>query len=122
MAWASESVGKEYKPVAGIHCTTLYCPHLAYCTAIGDVLDDAAEQDKLLKPEYLVRKYRLNDKPSDAKEAAYTMERISAAKRQLNYLTECMKEYVNNGGSIISGQWQWSGGKDGFRWRKVKTS
>lgn len=121
MKWQAEEMSKDkYKPVPGIHCTTLYCPHLAYCEAIGDALDSYAEgPEGLLAPEYLVRKNRINGAPADDKEAAHIMERISAAKRQLNYLTESMKEYVRNGGQIISGKFQWSGGPDGFRWRKV---
>lgn len=65
---------------------------------------------------------RLNDKPSTNQEAADTMELVSAAKRQLNYITECMKDYCKTtGDSIVSGSWRWGPGKDGFRWRKMKT-
>jgi hypothetical protein len=109
--------------VPGIHCTTLYCPHLAYCSAITDVVDGLAEGTQgLLKAEHLDRRMRLTDKPKDMKEAAYVMERLTAAKRQLNYLVDCMKEYVSKGGRVISGGMEWSQGNDGFRWRKVKDS
>lgn len=121
MAWASENLGKEYKPIPGIWCTALFCPHLAYCNAINDLAMDLAEMPEAkLNKRFLMRSYRITGKPSSPEEASYTMERLSAANRQVKYLTECMKEYVNNGGQVISGQWQWAKGKDGFRWRKIK--
>ena len=120
MSWQAEKIGQKYDPLPGIWCTQLYCPHLAYCSAIGEALDQAAEMDDKLNQEYKKRRLKLTGQPADGQEAAYVMERLSAAKRQLNYLTECMKQYVRQGGQIISGKWQWSDGKDGFRWRKVR--
>ncbi len=37
------------KPEPGIHCTKLYCPHLAYCTAISDGIRKAAAMDSALR-------------------------------------------------------------------------
>lgn len=105
-------------PVPGIHCTAYYCNHLAYCPAINDVVYGAAELDSILPPESLLKKLR--DSPLDNEEASGTIELVTAAKRQITYLTECMKEWVMNNGPIVSGPWTWGPGKDGFRWRKRK--
>lgn len=119
MLFAVEGIGKGSKPVPGIHCTTLYCPHLAFCPAVTGIVDEAAEgPNGLLPAEALTRKFRMTDKPSSSEEAGYVMARVSAAKRQLEYYTNAMKEYVSSGGQVTCGAYVWSGGKDGYRWRK----
>lgn len=105
-------------PEPGIHCTQLYCPHLAYCDAISGAVRAAAEADQLISQENLLKK--LTDQPVDNEEAAGTIELVTAAKRQLTYLTECMKEWVRNNGPIVSGDWKWGPTESGFRWRKRK--
>lgn len=114
-----EQSQKECSPKPGIHCTAFYCKHLAYCPAIRDVVLQAAEQDGIIPIEVLLKK-KLNDQPLDNEEASGTIELVTAAKRQITYLTECMKEWVRNNGPIVSGTWTWGPGKDGFRWRKRK--
>jgi len=122
-------VSTAVEPVPGIHCTQLYCPHLAYCGAISDLIKEAGEMDKgycssvqLIPPEALAAKMKLIDRPANNHEASQTMELVSAAKRQLNYLTECMKDYVKTTGeSIVSNGYIWGPGKDGYRWRKIKS-
>lgn len=54
---------------------------------------------------------------SDA-EAGYTMAVISAARRQMKYTEQKLKDYIANGGRVISGNLEWSEGNNGFRWRK----
>ncbi len=39
MAFQLADVGVRNDPVPGAHCTQLYCPHLAYCPAIGAVVE-----------------------------------------------------------------------------------
>jgi hypothetical protein len=119
MLFSLESVEAGAKPVAGIHCSTLYCPHLAFCSAVTGIVDDAAEgPNGLLAPEALTRKYRMTDKPTSPDEAGFVMARVTAAKRQLDYYSNAMKEYVNSGGYVTCGSYAWGKGKDGFRWRK----
>jgi hypothetical protein len=115
LRWAMDDLGKS-APVIGAHCTALYCPHLAYCPEVAEVAEELADMDTDPK-----RRLTLVSDPSNEAEATETMVRLSAANRQLKYLTEAMKAYVRNGGRIISGSMEWSGGRDGFRWRKVKT-
>ncbi len=38
MAFQLADIGVRNDPVPGAHCTQLYCPHLAYCPAITDVV------------------------------------------------------------------------------------
>lgn len=112
--------GNKYSP--GIHCTKLYCPHLAYCGAIsqqgqvvaqGDrqMAQDASElsQDGLL---------RFTDTPASDAEAGFTMSLISAVKRQSKYYESKLKDYVTSGGHVVAGKWMWSDGGNGWRWRK----
>lgn len=119
MLFAMEGVGGGGSPVPGIHCTTLYCPHLAFCPAINGIVDTAAEgPQSLIAPEALGRKFRMTDQPSSADEAGYVMARVTAAKRQLDYYSNALKDYATKGGQVVCGQYVWSKGKDGFRWRK----
>ncbi len=104
----------------GLHCTTLYCPHLAYCSSIREVIEDLA--DSVVEGSGRIRLPMITDNPQSLKEAGETMSRLTAAKRQLNYFIECMKKYVNDGGRIISQGMEWGPGNDGFRWRKIKDS
>lgn len=120
MTFQLEALSKAKSPVAGIHCTTLYCGHLAHCPAIAEVVETAYRMDGILDQEALLKK--LVDNPVDNEEAAGSIELVTAAKRQITYLTECMKDWVRNNGPIVSGSWTWGPGKDGFRWRKRKAS
>ncbi len=44
MAFQLEDIGVRNDPVPGIHCSQLYCPHLAYCPGILDVVDRLAKE------------------------------------------------------------------------------
>ena len=119
MLFKVQDVGQEYKPVQGIHCITLYCNHLAYCKAVTGIVDSAAEGEHgNVAPAAAERVYRMTDKPSTPEEAGYVMARVTAAKRQLDYYMNAMKEYADKGGKVICGAYEWSKGRDGFRWRK----
>lgn len=124
MGWQWEKVlAEEGKAIPGIHCTTLYCPHLSHCKEVNGLVLEASEGEKgLLAPEQLVRHHRMTDRPQSDEEAGYVMERVTAAKRQLNYYTEAMKDYSRSGGLILSGKYEWGPGPDGFRWRRRKIS
>jgi len=125
MRFASESVlDTSNRPNPGIHCTQLYCPHLAYCTAVTGIIDtqateDGSKQPPLLAPEALLRGYRMTDRPTSPEEAGYVMARCSAAKRQIDYYTSAMKKYCSDGGKVYCGTYEWKErGKQGFRWGK----
>jgi hypothetical protein len=91
-------------PFPGIHCTTLYCPHLAFCGAIGNVVSDAAHgPEGKLATQAARHLYVMTDRPESDAHAGWIMERVSAAKRQLDYYTNAMKAYVNDGGKVASG-------------------
>lgn len=115
-----EMFGPSGKTKPGIHCTQLYCPHLAYCPETTKATQDLAEGPQgLIQPEALTRKFSITSPPSSPEHAAFIMERISASKRQTQYMTDLMKAYVSNGGVVSTGGLTWGPGKDGFRWRKT---
>lgn len=110
-------------PVSGIHCTTLYCPHLAYCGAITGIVCDSSELDRSgqepIPVSRLVSGMRMTDKPCSDQEAGYVMSRITAAKRQMKYWEECLKDYVTkHNGKVTAGSHEWGPGNNGWRWRK----
>ncbi len=123
MRFQWEDIGVRNTPVSGIHCTTLYCPHLAYCSAITDGTVELAEQEgrkagTLMPAESLVRSNRLNDTPLSDEEAGSTMSLVSASKRQVKYVEEKLKDYVAAGGKVTAGGYTWGPGSNGWRWRK----
>lgn len=130
MAWADREKKNAANP--GIHCTQLYCPHLAYCSAVTGLVEDAAKNDDdqmiqsgrepLLPAKDLVRKYRMTDKPRSDDEAGYVMSRVAAARRQQKYYESCMKEYIANGGRVTAGSYEWRETGNGFRWGRIRGS
>jgi hypothetical protein len=114
--WEDINVGQhEYR--IELHCTALYCPHLAYCGAISHIVTSQAEKaDPMLVDEG----YDYTDEPQTDGEAGYTMSVIAAARRQMKYTESKLKEYIKHGGRVLSGNMEWSDGNNGFRWRKVK--
>ncbi len=111
-------VGVRKEPVPGIHCTQLYCPHLAYCPGIAATVEVAAESPEgLLPAKSLVRKYSIADAPSGSEHAGSIMERVTAAERQLAFYKERIKQYCLSGGKCVAGEFEYSKGRDGFRWR-----
>lgn len=116
MLFQVEDIGKRNDPVPGIHCTTLYCPHLAYCPAIENATQQMAEQAGYLMPaEKLVR---VSGDPLTNEDAGATMALVAASKRQAKYIETRMKAYVESGGKVIDGEFEWSSGNNGWRWRK----
>jgi hypothetical protein len=128
MAWADRT--KKNEPNPGIHCTQLYCPHLAYCSAVTGLVEDAAGEDDivqekmgnapLLPEKALVRKHRMTDKPRSNEEAGYVMSRVAAARRQQKYYESCMKEYIANGGRVTAGNYEWRETGAGYRWGRMR--
>lgn len=124
--WEDVLDGKRSNPVTGIHCTTLYCPHLAYCRGIGQAVADLARKEEgvpktgpLVPPLALNRANRVSPAAfSGDLEAGDAAAIISAAKRQVKYTEAKLKEHIANGGRVISGNWEWSDGNNGFRWRR----
>lgn len=127
MRFAWEDIGKQQAGVPGIHCSQLYCPHLAYCSAITRIVSDAATQDgqapdstPLVAPGRVMRDFRLTDKPRSQEEAGHVMALVTAANRQTKYLTNVLKDYARSGGRVVSGSWEWKEGAGGFRWGRQK--
>lgn len=114
-------VGKRTEPVPGIHCTQLYCNHLAYCPGITATVETAAESPEgLLPAARLVRKYDISSAPTGPQHAGAIMERVTAAKRQLDFYQERVRKYCEGGGKCIAGEFEYSKQKDGYRWRAKK--
>lgn len=133
IAWTQKD--KKNAAVPGIHCTQLYCPHLAYCSAVTGLVEDAAaENDEqltnqgeqpLLPPEALVRSkgkhtLKMTDKPRSDEEAGYVMSRVAAARRQQKYYESCMKEYIQHGGRVTAGNYEWRETGSGYRWGRIR--
>lgn len=115
------------QPVRGIQCSQMYCPHLAYCSAITNIVSDVAAQDgkspddtRLVAPGRLIKDFRLTDRPGSQEEAGHVMAMVTAANRQTKYLTAVMKDYVKKGGRVTCGQYEWKEGSNGFRWGRQK--
>ena len=122
MLFQLQDVGVRTEPVPGIHCTQLYCNHLAYCPGITATVETASESPEgLLPARGLVRKYDISTAPTGSKHAGAIMERVTAAKRQLDFYQERVRQYCNDGGRCIAGDFEYGKGKDGFRWRPIKT-
>lgn len=128
MMFADQDIEVCKEPVPGIHCTQLYCPHLAYCSAVTGMVVDAAREDgkqpdgtPLIAPDSLMRQFRLTDSPRSSEEAGQVMAVVGAARRQLKYYDAAIKAYVNKGGTVTQGKYEWiETPTQGFRWRRVK--
>lgn len=122
MQFSTEDIGKSYEPRPGVHCTALYCPHLAYCSAITEATREMAQgshaEGKPPMEVHMVPGAKLTDKPQTDQEAGMMMALVSASTRQTKYLKEAAKAYIKQGGRVILGQYEWSDGNDGCRWRK----
>lgn len=121
MRFQWEDIGKPNDYVPGIHCTTLYCPHLGYCGAISAGVKQLAKEataptSSAGGPVPMTSTY--SDKPVSNQEAGETMATVSAAKRQIKYVEAGLKTYIQNGGRVTAGAYEWSDGGNGFRWRK----
>jgi hypothetical protein len=123
MAFQLADVGVRKDPVPGIHCSQLYCDHLAYCPGIAKEVDNSSEEPEgLLAASSLVRKYSIQEAPRNAEHAGYIMARVTAAKRQMAFYEERIRKYALSGGKVIADGFEYSKGKDGFRWRTIKVS
>jgi hypothetical protein len=121
MSFQLADVGVRKDAVPGIHCTQLYCPHLAYCPGIATTVDNASEAPQgLLPASSLARKFSIQAAPTDAEHAGYIMERVTAAKRQMAFYEERIRKYVLSGGRCVAGDFEYSKKADGFRWRAKK--
>lgn len=121
MCFAWEDIGRVRKPIPGSHCTVLYCPHLAFCSAIHNIVRDCSSGPEaggqpLVPPEALMRK--VTDKPRTDQDYGEQIALVSAAKRQINYIIENAKAHVNDGGKVVTGQFEWKDRGNGFRWGK----
>lgn len=132
MAFQMANVGLVKEHVQGSHCTQLFCPHLAYCDAVMSDVAQAARQER---PELFVERGMsktvhlpnftdnhtvLTDTPSSDEEAGLVMARIAAARRQMKYYEAGIREYVDNGGRAIDGDWEYKQTPTGYRWVKFR--
>lgn len=122
MAFQLADIGVRTDPVPGIHCTQMYCKHLAYCPAItGEVVKAGV---KLLHPDSLMGKkamkgtYQMTDSPESDEHAGYVGAVIAAAKRQLEYYNNGLRKYADDGGHIVAGDMELKQTNSGFRWVK----
>jgi hypothetical protein len=121
MQFQLADVGVRKDAVPGIHCTQLYCPHLAYCPGISSTVEEASESPEgLLPAQSLVRRYSISEEPSSPAHAGAIMERVTAAKRQMDFYEKRVRSYCENGGRCTAGGFEFSKGRDGFRWRPIK--
>lgn len=115
-------IDEPTEPVPGVHCTALYCPHLAYCDRIARVTDELALSDPGEKGPNVrtgdLMKYKVTDEPSDSLEAGFTQAMVSAANRRLKYLTESNKLRVKRGETVEYEGYEWKDIGNGFRWHK----
>lgn len=124
MRLAYEDLEKSTAPVPGIHCTQLYCPHLAYCEAVTGLVEDTALGEKTVaigQPGAPKTRYVMTTKPINNDQAGHVMAMITAARRQIKYYDKAMKDYVIKGGRVVSGQYEWKSTPQGFRWKKIQT-
>ena len=75
---------------------------------------------ELAKPERLVRKYSISEAPSGPEHAGAIMERVTAAERQLEFYKKRIQKHLADGGRAVAGDFEYSKGKDGHRWRPKK--
>lgn len=121
MALQLADIGVRKDAVPGIHCTQLYCPHLAYCPGIAGVVDASSEAPEALLPATsLVRRHNIQESPRDEEHAGYIMERVTAAKRQMDFYEKRIRAWASDGNRVVAGDFEYSKGKDGFRWRPKK--
>lgn len=121
MAFQLADIGVRRDPVPGIHCTQLYCNHLAYCPGVSATVESAAEAPQgLLPAASLVRKYNIQESPTGAEHAGSIMERVTAGKRQLEFYEKRIQKYLADGGKVIAGDFEYSKKADGHRWRTKK--
>lgn len=121
MQFQMADVGVRKDPVPGIHCTQLYCNHLAYCPGITATVEAAAVYPEgLLPARRLVREYGLSEAPTSAQHAGSIMERVTAAKRQLDFYEKRVRAWCDSGEKCVAGDSEYSKQKDGFRWRTKK--
>jgi len=121
MGMQLQDVGRRTEPVPGIWCSQLYCPHLAYCPGINNIVQEAAIKAKPNSTHgFHGPKHDISGAPTDDRHAGYIMERVTAAKRQLAFYEERVRRYVTDGGRCLSGGYEFSKKSDGFRWRQAK--
>ncbi len=117
MTYQLQDVGVRNDAVPGIHCSQLYCPHLAYCPGVMGIVEELAEGEQALLPATsLLKNCSMTDNPISDEEAGYVMARITAAKRQSKYFEEAIRMYVTSGGRAIAGDMEFKQTNSGFRW------
>lgn len=103
-------------PIVGVHCTQLYCPHLAYCSATAADLDMLASSGGALPTPGM----QWNDKPKSSDEAGYVATRLAAVKRSVKFFEGGIKEYVNSGNRAIWDGCEYADRGNGFRLGKIQ--
>jgi hypothetical protein len=124
LSFAAQDIGVRNDPVHGIHCTQLYCPHLAHCPSVTANTAEAVRSPQgLLAAENLVRANRtpIDTAPECDEDAGSVMAQVTAGKRALKYYEERVRKYADNGGRVIAGDYEFRKTNNGFRWTKKGT-
>jgi hypothetical protein len=126
MLWAAKGIlnvdVKGHHP--GIHCTQLYCDHLAYCPAISNVAKQMAMDAPKGNPEpprgadmdvwgNLDPDFAENDE-----DAGRIQAMVAAVNRQAKYITSANKDRIKNGLKVTYRGWTWEDRGAGCRWYK----
>ena len=118
LAMQLQDVGLRTDAVPGIHCTQLYCPHLAYCPAHTGTINSAVEVSGVKRKSLPM--YPIEEAPRDPQHAGSIMERVTAAERQLAFYKERVRQFIEAGNRCVAGEYEYSKKADGYRWRKQK--
>lgn len=119
MAFQLADVGVRNDAVPGVHCSQLYCPHLAYCPGIAGIVDGLARgRGGLLPVSALTQKYELTDELTSDEHAGWVGAMLAASKRQASYYDQALRKYVESGGRVVSGDFEWKQTNSGMRWVK----
>ncbi len=62
--------------------------------------------------------YEMSDSPESDEHAGYVGAIIAAAKRQLLYYDNALRQYVEAGGRVLSGEFEWKKTNRGMCWVK----
>jgi hypothetical protein len=122
--WEKIQNGNVGTMAMGLHCTTLYCPHLGHCSAVGDTAIQMAAvsppptsvHEPLVPLEALLAK--VTTEPGSDEEAGYSQAVVSAVNRQTKYVTASNKARLKDGGKVTYQGHVWEDRGNGCRWHK----
>lgn len=111
---------KKHLPVVGVHCTQLYCPHLAYCSATQKTLDEIANADSSGPIELATDAYQFSTEVESGRHAGWMASRMRAAKRALKFFDGSVRDYVKAGNRATYDGYEYRETGRGFMFVKEK--